>query len=96
MQRVCGREFDATELKRRALQFESSCSSRAYSLTMCVTATGLRTLAETRQAGLYGSLGFLRRPQQDFAGEGLLGLSHNHGHGVGYVRGLQHFLGILS
>lgn len=45
---------------------------------------------------LYGSLGFLRWPQQDFAGEGLQGLSHNHGHGVGYVRGLQHFLGIFS
>ena len=81
MQTVCCREFDATELKRRALKLESSCSSRAYPLTMCVTATGGRR----GKPRLYGSLGFLRWPQQDFASEGLQGLGHNHGYGVGYV-----------
>src|SRR5437660_971935 len=42
------------------------------------------------------SLRFLRWPQQDFAGEGLRSLGHNHGYGMGYVRGLQHLLGVLS
>src|SRR5438309_1720146 len=42
------------------------------------------------------SLRFLRWPQQDFAGEGLRSLGHNHGYSMGYVRGLQHLLGIFS
>src|SRR5260370_6227214 len=50
---------------------------------------------------LYGSagtpiLGFLCWPQQDFAGERLRSLRHEHGYSVGYVRGLQHLLGIFS
>ena len=61
-----------------------------------MTTTARACRQETRQARLYGSLGFLRRPQQDFAGEGLRSLRHNHGNGVGYIRGLQHLLGILS
>src|SRR5258708_34476047 len=42
------------------------------------------------------SLRFLRWPQQDFAGEGLRRLRHDHGYGMGCVRCLQHLLGIFS
>src|SRR6266404_8065156 len=42
------------------------------------------------------SLRFLRWAQQDFASEGLRCLRHDHGYGMGYVRGLQHLLGIFS
>src|SRR5258708_36762930 len=60
--------------------------------------TPMRRTQDTRQARLYGKtmLRLLRRPQQNFAGEGLRSLGHDHSYGVGYVRGLQHLLGIFS
>ena len=45
---------------------------------------------------LLARLRLLRGPQQNFAGEGLRGLGHDHGDRVRDVRGLQHLLGILS
>src|SRR5258708_31378088 len=60
--------------------------------------TPMRRTQDTRQARLYGKtmLRLLRWPQQNFAGEGLRSLRHDHGYGMGYVRGLQHLLGIFS
>jgi|SRR5579864_7111434 len=40
-------------------------------------------------------LGFLGGTEEDFADEALRGLGEEHGDGVGYVIGLEHFLGVL-
>src|SRR5579864_8868889 len=40
-------------------------------------------------------LGLLSGTEEDFADEALRGLGEEHGNGVGYVIGLEHFFGVL-
>jgi len=88
------RRAAVSEGKTPRSQNEHGAPGRTKDPTLREKRSGWGTRKGARKANAAG-LGFLGGAEEDFADEALRGLGEEHGDGVGYVIGLEHFFGVL-